>query len=499
MIAMKIAPWSTLPAIGLHHVRWAAMAGALVLVALLEICVSGPEAWMSVAALLTGASLPLLVLGSLLRSKKQTEEDLRDSLSTIAAKNRSLQEYATAAEAATLAKNEFLANMSHELRTPLNAIIGFSDGLLERSNRHPLNDHQKDRLAKIKRSGEHLLSLINNVLDISKIEAREHKVIASVFDVAPLVQEVVDLVDPLLRNKPEVVLENLCLESSPLISSDRDKIKQVLINLIGNAIKFTNRGRVTVRANVVDGRVLICVEDTGIGIAAEDLPHIFDKFYQVKQIRTSFDGTGLGLSICKAFAELLGGAVKAHSLTGRGSAFTLDLPLYFDKLQLLDHEELVKRARSHCGRSRANRGPTVLCIEDNPADQLILNDILGDSRYRMTPAFDGQEGLQAVRDEPPDVIVLDIMLPGVSGWQVLRQLKHDPDTRDIPVIMTSSLDDKPLGLNLGADEYFVKPLESASLRRSVERLAHRWKRNFQQVAIVESDSTKSETRKRSNP
>ncbi len=333
MVVMNCAPSILSPAIRPHRIGLVSIAGAAVLVAALEICGSGSDAWMRTVALFVAACLPLLVL---VTANKHAEEDLRASLSTIAATNRSLQEYAAAAEAATLAKNEFLANMSHELRTPLNAIIGFSDGLLERANRHPLNDHQKDRLAKIKRSGEHLLSLINSVLDIAKIEAREHQVVASLFDATLLVQEVVALLDPLLRNKPGVVVDNVCGDAERLIFSDRDKIKQVLINLLGNAIKFTSRGRVAVRVDVVDGRLRICVEDTGIGIAAKDLPHIFDKFYQVKQIRTSFDGTGLGLSICKAFAELLGGAVTAQSVPGQGSSFTLELPLYFDEIQKLD-------------------------------------------------------------------------------------------------------------------------------------------------------------------
>ncbi len=424
-------------------------------------------------------------------AKKLAEDSLKESLATIAATNRSLQEYANAAEAATLAKSEFLANMSHELRTPLNAIIGFSDGLLERVHRHPLNEHQKDRLAKIKRSGEHLLSLINNVLDISKIEAREQKVTPSHFAVASLVQEVIELADPLLRKKREVVLKNGCEANVPLIYSDRDKIKQILINLIGNAIKFTNKGRVTVRATVVDSRIQIRVEDTGIGVSAQDLPHLFDKFYQAKQIRTSFDGTGLGLSICKAFAELLGGSISVSSVEGSGSCFTVELPLQFEEVASADQQELIQRTRTQCSRTLSNRGPKVLCIDDLPSDQLIVNDILGESHCRVVPAFDGREGLQAVRDESPDVILLDVMLPGVDGWQILRQLKHDPEMSLIPVIVTSSLDDKTLGNNLGADEYYVKPLESSSLRGAVERLAYRWHRNVRHVAVVDRDPNTS--------
>jgi len=235
-----------------------------------------------------------------------------------------------AAEAGSQAKSEFLANMSHELRTPLNAIIGFSEGLLDRIDRHPLNDHQKDRIGKVLDSGRHLLGLINGVLDIAKIEAGKVELDTSTFDVEDLAREVGDRAEALIGENADLSFTLDLGGELAAVRSDRDKIKQILLNLLGNAVKFTPRGTVALRVRLEDRHVHMAVEDTGVGIPADQLDGIFEKFKQLDQLpRQSRGGTGLGLAIARSLAELLGGRLTGKSVEGRGSTFTLSVPVAF--------------------------------------------------------------------------------------------------------------------------------------------------------------------------
>jgi PAS domain S-box-containing protein len=269
---------------------------------------------------------------------------LRDITERTRAKE-ALRRAKEAAEAADRAKSEFLANMSHELRTPLNAIIGFSEGLLDRVDRHPLNDHQKDRLEKVLQSGRHLLTLINGVLDIAKIEAGKVEANITTFDVQPLAEEVTGLAEALIRDKTDLTFSLETEDDLPPMMSDRDKIKQILLNLIGNAAKFTPRGAVSLRIRREHEYIRMSVEDTGVGIPADQLPRIFEKFEQVKQsVHPTRAGTGLGLAIAKSLAGLLGGGLTAESTEGRGSTFTLSVPVTFERSGLKEAEERIKQA-----------------------------------------------------------------------------------------------------------------------------------------------------------
>ena len=251
-------------------------------------------------------------------------------------------ELAVKAESASLAKSEFLANMSHELRTPLSAVIGFSEGLLERTDIHPLNEHQKDRLAKIKSNGEYLLKLINEVLDYARVESGKIDLRITTFDLEPIAWEVGDMAEALVKDKSAIRFTLDLEEHLPPLTSDRDKLRQILVNLVGNAIKFTEHGSVTLRVRSPNGALLFSVEDTGVGISADHLDHLFEKFYQEKQqTPLTLKGTGLGLSISNAFASMLGGTLTAQSVVGRGSTFTLNIPLTFEDIKSGEQRQAV--------------------------------------------------------------------------------------------------------------------------------------------------------------
>jgi len=278
-------------------------------------------------------------------ARKQAETKLHEMNRHLEDATARANNMAVRAEAANVAKSEFLANMSHELRTPLNAVIGFSEGLLERTDIHSLNEHQKDRLRKIKTSGEYLLQLINGVLDIAKVESGKMELQIMTFDVEPVVRAIGDMAEALAKDKPAVRFILDLEEHLPPITSDRDKVRQILVNLLGNAIKFTEQGSVTLRARGKNGSLVFGVEDTGVGISAEHLDHLFEQFYQVKQeTRRSLKGTGLGLAISKAFATLLGGTLTVESVEGQGSTFTLTIPLMLDRRKGVDRRKVVQQA-----------------------------------------------------------------------------------------------------------------------------------------------------------
>jgi signal transduction histidine kinase len=263
----------------------------------------------------------------LFEESKRSEVELNYANEQLKAQTVVLSTMAEEAHAATLAKSDFLANMSHELRTPLNAIIGFSEGLVERRDRHSLNDHQADRLLKINRSGQHLLSVINDILDISKVEAGKIEVHSSPFDVCVLAAEVADIAEELSRPKSQVGVHLEIDPNLPTLASDRERVKQILINLVANAVKFTEQGRVVIRIRHVGNQFQMCVEDTGIGIPAHHCERVFDKFFQLRHSCTnSIKGTGLGLAICKTFADLIGASLSVESTVGVGSIFSLSVP-----------------------------------------------------------------------------------------------------------------------------------------------------------------------------
>jgi len=359
-------------------------------------------------------------------------------------------------------KTVFLANMSHELRTPLNAIIGFSELLTD------ARDGQFDQatrarfLGQILTSGKHLLSLINDILDLSKVEAGQMELRLQPVSIAEAVEQVMTTVEP-LAGKKEIKMHSR-LDWSGEMLADAGKLKQMLLNLVSNAIKFTpEQGSVTISASRLKDMVEISIADTGIGIAGADQKTIFQEFHQVDHgPGRKHEGTGLGLALTKRFALLHGGDVRVASQPDKGSVFTLMLPLR-------SPAPAAELAALPAAMNGHGSGPLVLVVEDDPAAAELLTRQLVGAGYRTEVARTGNEALAKARELQPAAITLDIILPEVDGWEVMTRLKSDASTSGIPIVVVSVVDNPELGLALGAIDYFVKPVETRELIARLNR------------------------------
>ncbi|HET9781568.1 MAG TPA: response regulator [Candidatus Dormibacteraeota bacterium] len=365
-----------------------------------------------------------------------------------------LEESNAALRDANKHKSVFLANMSHELRTPLNAIIGFSE-LLSDARDDQFDAATRRRFqGQILTSGKHLLSLINDILDLSKVEAGQMELRLQTVSVAESVDQVVKTVEPLVTKKNLTLSAHV--DGAGEVLADAGKLKQMLLNLVSNAIKFTPEGgTVTIGALRLADSIEISVADTGIGIADSDQKQIFKEFHQVDHgPGRRHEGTGLGLALTRRFAMLHGGDVRVTSRVNKGSVFTLSLPLRAGAPSLEPPSALP---------SNGHTGPLVLVVEDDPAAAELLSRQLIGAGYRVEVARTGAQAIERARVLQPAAITLDIILPEVDGWEVMTRLKSDERTSAIPIVVVSVVDNPELGLALGAIDYFVKPVNAGIL------------------------------------
>jgi signal transduction histidine kinase/DNA-binding response OmpR family regulator len=364
-----------------------------------------------------------------------------------------------AAEAATQAKSAFLANMSHELRTPLNAIIGYSEMLQEEAADLGYADFLPD-LQRIHAAGQHLLTLINDILDLSKIEAGKMDLFLETFEISTMIQDVVTTVSALVEKNANT-LEVRCAADLGPMRADLTKVRQTLFNLLSNACKFTERGTVTleVASDTVDGMAWITfrVTDTGIGLAPAQLGKLFQAFSQADASTTrKYGGTGLGLAITRHFCQMMGGDITVESTAGQGSTFTIRLPA-----EVVDPRTAMAAAPPTAPAS-APPWPgarPVLVIDDDPTVHDLMQRFLGREGVHVVTAASGEEGLRLAHALHPVAITLDVLMPGMDGWTVLAALKADPALADIPVIMLTIIDNQHMGYTLGATDYLTKPID----------------------------------------
>ena len=403
------------------------------------------------------------------------------------------------AESANQAKSRFLANMSHELRTPLNAIIGYSEMLTEDAEENGDTQYVAD-LGKIRSSGKHLLALINDVLDLSKIEAGKMELYIETFDLRSTLDDVVTTVKPLLAQNGNQLAVH-CAPNLGAMRADMIKVRQTLLNLLSNASKFTEHG--TVRLDVTrehsserDGdEYVFSISDTGIGMTTEQQGKLFEAFSQAEASTTRrFGGTGLGLAITRRFCEMMGGRIDVQSEHGRGSTFTIRLPATVDEETPADATIATSpNTRPNTSTNVLGAG-RVLVIDDEASVRSILRRFLLREGLSVDEAASGEAGLRMAHETRPDAITLDVMMPGMDGWAVLSALKADPELCDVPVIMLTIVDDKRMGFALGASEYLTKPIDREQLRRVLVKYQHAGRGGS--VLVVEDDPVASELLRR---
>jgi signal transduction histidine kinase/CheY-like chemotaxis protein len=381
-------------------------------------------------------------------------------------RERALRAAKEDAENANKAKNEFLSRMSHELRTPLNAIIGFSQ-VLEMTE---TTEKNRPRIGHILKAGRHLLGLIEEVLDISRIEARLLTLSLEPVSVGEAIDQAVDLVNPIAANAGVRLESTVSAANALYVSADRQRTQQILLNLLSNAIKYNSTGgAVTISAEVVSGKMRVNVTDTGIGIAEDFFPRLFQPFERLGATQTAVEGTGLGLALSKGLAEAMGGTIGVKSVVGQGTTFWLEL----SNAESPSRPVLSESAQISERPIQNDSSLTVLYIEDNLSNIRLMEDIVAvRSGIKLITAMQGRIGLELAREHRPEFIFLDLHLPDMPGHELLARLKSDPRTRTIPVVVISA--DATPGqvkrlLDAGVQEYLTKPIDMKHIFRVFDK------------------------------
>jgi PAS domain S-box-containing protein len=391
------------------------------------------------------------------------------------------------ADRANEAKSQFLANMSHELRTPMNAIIGYSEMLEEEAEEAGAEDFIPD-LQKIHSAGRHLLGLINDILDLSKIESGKLELHPETFEISRMVQDVATTVDPLIRKNNNTLTVEFD-DNIGAVCTDVTRVRQVLLNLLSNSAKFTENGVITLSTGreALGGSdwLVFQVADEGIGMTEEQLERVFEPFAQADSSTTrKYGGTGLGLAICKRFCEMMGGDISAQSELGAGSTFTVRIRCASETPPDSAPEPAAAET-SEAALSEGGGENTVLIIDDDRAARELTVRLLSREGFEVATAASGEEGVELARRTNPSAILLDVMMPSMDGWSVLSVLKSDPDLSDIPVFMATMVENRELGLALGASEYLVKPVDRDCLLNALRR--HQRSRAPGSVLLIDDD------------
>lgn len=422
-----------------------------------------------------------------IRKQNETLVDLHKKLKE---KAEELEIQKQKAEESTKLKSQFLASMSHELRTPMNSILGLSELMLEESN---LKGKSRERIEVVLRSGKRLMNLINDILDLSKIEAGKMELHEEKLLLEDLIKEVEHSISPLLKDKKiefRIIRET---NTAIILNTDRGKVTQVLINLLGNAIKFTQSGFVELKVSTIDNKdLLFDVSDSGIGIAEHDQKVIFDEFRQIDgTITKKYAGTGLGLTICKKIADLLQGTISVTSKVGIGSSFTFLIPL-----NLVEKIEMEGKSNINTEKLLENRKNSILVIDDNPGPRYTIGQYLMTRNYEVIYAENREQGIKEAIQRQPLIIILNLMLTQKNGWEILEELKTDKATINIPIILVSMLGDKNIGYELGAFDYLIKPFSSELLSDTISKLESLTNRRIKKIALVDDDELEFENFKK---